>query len=127
MALQASRSSPSRRLSLSQMDRESSRCSATSAVGTMAGETFDDDANLLYVGFDVVGGHETIVRVVRQGLRGHGSSPFGAAGSGRRPAGNMYPGWQRREGVVAETQAASGQRSRVRLVVSAFGVNTRVC
>ena len=41
----------------------------------MAGEAFDDDADLLHLGLDVVGGAETEVRVVRQCLRGHGVSP----------------------------------------------------
>ena len=47
-------------------------------------------------------------------------------GSGRRPAGNMYPGRRRRDGVVAESQAASGQRSRMRSSATAAGTNTRV-
>ena len=38
----------------------------------------------------------------------------------------MYPGGWRREAVVAETQAASGHRSRMRSIASALGANTRV-
>ena len=38
----------------------------------------------------------------------------------------MYPGRRRREHVVAETQAANGQRSVMRSIVSALGANTRV-
>ena len=38
----------------------------------------------------------------------------------------MYPAGRRREVVVAENQAASGQRSVMRSIVPAFGTNTRV-
>ena len=41
--------------------------------GDMAGESFDDDADLLHLGLDVVGSAETEVRIVRQDLRGYPS------------------------------------------------------
>ena len=37
----------------------------------VAGEALDDDADLLYIGLDVVGRHETEVGFVGERLRGH--------------------------------------------------------
>ena len=51
----------------------------------MPDQPFDDDSDLLHLGLEVVGGHETEVRFVGQGLRGYGVSPSGVC----RPVGNM--------------------------------------
>ena len=41
----------------------------------MAGHAFDDDADLLDLRLDIVGRHETEIRAVREGLRGHRVDP----------------------------------------------------
>ena len=88
MAIQASRASPRRRFSLSQIDQGIVEVQRHQRGGNMAGETFDDDADLLHVGLDIVGGHETIVRFVRQSLRGHGN--LLAMRRQRPPPGRQY-------------------------------------
>ena len=92
----------------------------------MARETFDDEANLLDVGFNVVGGARSNNWDCPAGSARSWELSSGCGGSGRRPAGNMYPGGRRRDRVVVQNQAASGQRSRMRSIAPAFGTNTRV-